>query len=63
MKYKQQNQTKNFFELDAKNWSVKAQFKKQNERSQNQQPQPPNGESSIRQLRKGENRERRVRRK
>ena len=27
MKYKQQNQTKNFFELDAKNWSRKSNFK------------------------------------
>ena len=28
MKNRQQNQAKKFFELDAKNWSVKAQFKK-----------------------------------
>ena len=27
MKYKQQNQTKKFFELDAKNWSRKSNFK------------------------------------
>ena len=28
MKYKQQNQTKNFFELNAKNWSRQSDFKK-----------------------------------
>ena len=28
MKYKQQNQTKKFFEKDAKNWSSKSDFKK-----------------------------------
>ena len=27
MKYKQQNQTKKFFEIDAKNWSRKSDFK------------------------------------
>ena len=30
MKYKQQNQTKKFFEADAKNWSIKSDFKKNN---------------------------------
>ena len=28
MVYKQQNQTKNFFDKDAKNWSLKSDFKK-----------------------------------
>ena len=28
MKYKQQKQTKNFFEYDARHWSVKSDFKK-----------------------------------
>ena len=28
MKYKQQKQTKNFFEYDARHWAVKSDFKK-----------------------------------
>ena len=28
MKYKQQKQTKNFFEYDAEHWAVKSDFKK-----------------------------------